>query len=167
MELTASSHSTSREVPVPAPAATPEGPLGRAQEITRTAFRALGLSAPQADQAAAEGGAVLNGTLVSVVPLSFRSLTGRGTDDQFLISVETPCRVEELNAKQVVAMLAHGPGLLAVHRATLGCQPDGRMVLHRTLDAGTATPQDLAHAVKTAQQLVHLLWGDAGGPQQQ
>lgn len=162
MESTASSHPTCREAPVPASAATPEG----AQEITRTAFLALGLTAPQADQAAAEGGAVLNGSLVSVLPLSFRNLTGQDTDDQFLISVETPRRVDELNAKQAVAMLAQGPGLLAVHRATLGCQPDGRIVLHRTLNADTATPQALAHAVKTAQQLVQLLWGDADGQQQ-
>jgi hypothetical protein len=68
---------------------------------------------------------------------------------------------------QIATMLAHGPGLLAVHRATLGCLPDGRIVLHRTLSAGTATPQDLANAMHTAQQLVQLLWGDAGGPQQQ
>lgn len=167
MESTASSHSTRRDAPVPTSPAAPEGPLGRTHELTRTAFLALGLSAPQADQAAAEGGAVLNGTLVSVLPLSFSSLTGEGSDDQFLISVETPRRVDDLNAKQAVAMLAHGPGLLAVHRATLGCQPDGRIVLHRTLNAGTTTPQALAHAVKTAQQLVQLLWGDAGGPQQQ
>lgn len=169
MEPTASSHCTHREVlvPAPVPAAVPEGPLERAHEITRTAFRALGLSAPQADQAATEGGAVLNGTLVSVMPLSIGSLTGRSIDDQFLISVETPRRVEELDTQQTVTMLAHGPGLLAVHRATLGCQPDGKIVLHRTLNASTATPQELAHAVTTAQQLVQLLWGEAHGPQQQ
>jgi hypothetical protein len=110
---------------------------------------------------------VLNGTLVSVLPLSFSSLTGEATDDQLLISVETSRRVDDLNVKQAVAMLAHGPGLLAVHRATLGCQPDGRIVLHRTLNAGTTTPMALAHDVQRAQLLVQLLWGDAGGPQQQ
>jgi hypothetical protein len=152
---------------VPPAAATHEGPLGRAQEITSTAFRALGLTAPQAAQAAAVGGAVLNGSLVSVMPLAISSLTGQAAHDQFLISVETPRRVEQLDAQQAGAMLAHGPGLLAVHRATLGCQPDGRIVLHRTLDAGTATPQDLVHAMKTTQQLVQLLWGEAEAPQQQ
>jgi len=141
--------------------------LGQAQEITLMAFRALGLTAPQAAQAAAEGGVVLNGALVSVVPLALSSLTGQDAHDQILVSVETPRRVEQLNAQQTAAMLAHGPGLLTVHRATLGCQPDGRIVLHRTLDARIATPQDLVHAMKTAQQLVQLLWGEADGPQQQ
>lgn len=166
MDSTASSlHSKRRDGP--APAAKPAGPLERTQEITRTAFQALGLSAPQAEQAAAEGGAVLNGTLVSVVPLPVSSLTGKGGDDLFMITVETRRRVADLNAQQTATMLAHGPGLLAVHRATLGCHPDGRVLLHRTLDAATATPQDLANAMFTAQQLVQLLWGDASEPQQQ
>jgi hypothetical protein len=163
MESTASLHSTRRD----APGLALDEPLVRTQEITRTAFRVLGLSAPQAEQAAAEGGAVLNGTLVSVAPLAIGSLTGQDTDDLFMITVETRHRLEELNMPQIATMLAHGPGLLAVHRATLGCLPDGRIVLHRTLSAGTATPQDLANAMHTAQQLVQLLWGDAGGPQQQ
>lgn len=163
MESTPLPHSTRRE----APGLTLDGPQARAQEITRTAFRALGLSAPQAEQAAAEGGAVLNGTLVSVIPVPVSNLTGQDADDLFMVTVETRRRLEELSTPQVAAMLAHGPGLLAVHRATLGCQPDGRIVLHRTLSARTASPQDLANAMHTAQQLVQLLWGDTGGPQKQ
>ncbi len=164
MESTPSPHSTRREVPGQAPA---DGPQVRTLEFTRTAFQALGLSAPQADQAAAEGGAVLNGSLVCVAPLAIGSLTGNTSDDIYMVTVETRRRVEDLNTKQVATMLAHGPGLLAVHRATLGCLPDGRIVLHRTLDAARATPQDLANAMHTAQQLVQLLWGDGNAPLQQ
>jgi len=164
MESTAApTQSPRREAPVrPLP-----GPLDRAQEITLTAFQALGLSAPQAEQAAAEGGVVLNGTLVSVMPLPVSSLTGQGSDDLFMITVETRRRVADLSAPQTAAMLAHGPGLLAVHRATLGCHPDGQIVLHRTLDAAATTPQKLANAMFTAQQLVQLLWGDTSDPQPQ
>lgn len=164
MESTTTPHSTRREAPGQAP---DDGPQVRTLEFTRTAFRALGLSAPQADQAAAEGGAVLNGSLVCVAPLAIGSLTGKTADDLYMVTVETRRRVEELNTTQVATMLSHGPGLLAVHRATLGCLPDGRVVLHRTVDAASATPQDLANAMHTAQQLVQLLWGDGRAPQRQ
>jgi hypothetical protein len=164
MESTLPPRSTRRPVPGQAP---DDDPQGHTLEFTRTAFQALGLTAPQAAQAAAEGGAMLNGTLVSVAPLPIGGLTGKAADDLYMVTVETSRRVEDLNAKQVATMLAHGPGLLAVHRATLGCLPDGRIVLHRTLDAASATPQDLANAMHTAQQLVQLLWGDGNAPQQQ
>lgn len=164
MESTALPHSTRRDAPGQA---GDEGPLVRALEFTRTAFQALGLSAPQAEQAAAEGGAVLNGTLVSVAPLAIGKLTGKDTDDLYMVTVETRRRVEDMNSKQVATMLAHGPGLLAVHQATLGCLPDGRIVLHRTVHAASATPQDLANAMHTTQQLVRLMWGDGNAPLQQ
>lgn len=163
MESTTTPHATRRE----AQSLTLNEPQSRAQEFTRTAFRALGLSAPQAEQAAAEGGAVLNGSLVSVVPVPVSSLTGQDAEDLFMITVETRRRLEELSTPQIATMLAHGPGLLAVHCATLGCQPNGRIVLHRALNARAATPQDLANAIYAAQQLAQLLWGDADGPQRQ
>lgn len=164
MESTAIPHSTRRDA---TSQAGDEGPLVRTLEFTRSAFRALGLSAPQAEQAAAEGGAVLNGTLVSVAPLAMGTLTGKDTDDIYMVTVETRHRVEDMNSKQVATMLAHGPGLLAVHQATLGCLPDGRIVLHRTVHAASATPQDLANAMHTTQQLVRLMWGDGNAPLQQ
>jgi hypothetical protein len=163
MESTSSPHSTRREAPGPAAGR----PQVRTHEFTCSAFRVLGLSAPQADRAAAEGGAVLNGTLVSVAPLPIGSLTGQPTDDLYMVTAETRRRLGELTTGQVAAMLAHGPGLLAVHRATLGCLPDGRIVLHRTVDAAGATPLDLANAMHTAQQLVQLLWGDRTDSAQQ
>lgn len=164
MESTTSPHSTRRDTPSPVP---DDQPQVRTLEFTRTAFRVLGLSAPQAEQAAAEGGAVLNGSLVCVAPLAIGKLTGKDADDLYMVTVETRRRVEEMNPKQVATMLAHGPGLLAVHRATLGCLPDGRIVVHRTVDAASATPQDLANAMHTAQQLVQLMWGDGNAPLQQ
>jgi hypothetical protein len=162
MESTAAPHSTRREAPGPAADRPPVG----THEFTCTAFQALGLNALQADRAAAAGGAVLNGTLVSVAPLPVGSLTGRRTDDLYMVTAETGRRLAELSTRQVAAMLAHGPGLLAVHQATLGCLPDGRIVLHRTVDAAGATPLDLANAMHTAQQLVQLLWGGSNPAQQ-
>lgn len=161
-------NSTSSDAtPQNAPASTHSGLLACTEEFTRTAFQALGLTAPQAAQAATEGGIVLNGTLVSVAPLPISSLTGQDGNDLYIVTVETPHCLEELSAQQLATMLAHGPGLLAVHCATLGCQPDGRIVLHRALEAGSTTPQDLADAMHQAEQLVQVLWGHDSDPQQQ
>ena len=51
--------------------------LMQAHELTSAAYEALGLSAQEAAQAAADGGMVLNGALVTVAPLPEGTLTTR------------------------------------------------------------------------------------------
>lgn len=167
MESISPPHAMHREAPGQTSGHSGHESQVRTLEFTRTAFEALGLSGQQAEQAAAEGGAMLSGTLVSVAPLALGSLTGQVADDLYMVTVETRLRVDDLNPGQVVSMLAHGPGLLAVHQSTLGCMPDGKVVLHRTVRAASATPQDLAQAMHTTRQLVQMLWGEGGTPQQQ
>jgi hypothetical protein len=133
--------------------------LMQAHELTSAAYEALGLSAQEAAQAAADGGMVLNGALVTVAPLPIGTLTGRERDSAFMITVETPHRMDEIAPEAAVDMLSHGPGLLAAFGAALGCQPDGAIVLHRKLDAHDASAETLAHEMLTTQQLVQLLWG--------
>ena len=141
--------------------------LMHAHELTSAAYEALGLSAQEAAQAAADGGMVLNGALVTVAPLPIGNLTGRERDSAFMITVETSYRMDEIAPEAAVDMLSHGPGLLAAFGAALGCQPDGAIVLHRKLDAHDASAATLAHEMLTTQQLVQLLWGNADTSKEQ
>jgi hypothetical protein len=141
--------------------------LMQAHELTSAAYEALGLSAQEAEQAAADGGMVLNGALVTVAPLPIGNLTGRERDSAFMITVETPYRMDEIAPEAAVDMLSHGPGLLAAFGAALGCQPDGAIVLHRKLDAHDASAATLAHEMLTTQQLVQLLWGNVDTSKEQ
>ena len=149
------------------PGTLPDSMLVQAHELTSAAYQALGLSAVEAAQAAADGGMVLNGALVTVAPLPIGNLTGRDQDSVFMITVETPHRLDEIDTEAAADMLAHGPGLLAAFGAALGCQPDGAIVLHRKLEAQDASAESLAHEMLTTQQLVQLLWGNVDTSKEQ
>ena len=136
-------------------------PLSRLGELTRDASLRLGLDAQAAAQAAADGGLVLGDAPVSVTAIPLSALA-EGSKDVTVISVAMARRIDEMSAADLAALLAHAPGLLAVSDATLGCQPDGSLVLHRVLRGDGLDGEALAAALLHARQLVQLISDEAG-----
>lgn len=127
--------------------------LTRIHLLTRDAARALGMDAEAAEQAALDGGLVLDGEVVLVSPVAL------GADDanSLVISVGLGRRLGQMPVSALSSVLAQAPGLLAVHRMTIGCDPDGELMLHGIADAGTATSTSLARDLLAVRQLAVLL----------
>jgi hypothetical protein len=127
--------------------------LTRVHALTREAARALGMDAAAAEQAALDGGLVLDGEVVLVSPVAL----GTEGANSLVISVSLGRRVGQMPVSALSSVLAQAPGLLAVHRMTIGCDPDGELMLHGTADAGTATSASLARDLLAVRQLALLL----------
>jgi len=131
--------------------------LARTHDLTRDASLALGLNTQAAAQAAADGGVVMDGALVTVSPLPLDPADGPLKNSKLMVSVDTGRRLQDLDAQAAVALFAQAPGLLAVFDAAIGCQPDGVIVLHRVMKAVDAAAGDLAHCMRASRQLARLL----------
>jgi hypothetical protein len=131
--------------------------LARTHDLTRDASLALGLNTQAADQAAADGGVVMDGALVTVSPLALDLAEGALENSSLMVSVDTGRRLQDLDAQAAVALFAQAPGLLAVFDAAIGCQPDGVIVLHRVLKGVGTQAGDLAHCMRVSRQLASLL----------
>lgn len=131
--------------------------LARTHDLTRDASLALGLNTQAAAQAAADGGVVLDGALVTVAPLPLGVTDGSLQSGVLMVSVETGRRLQDLGTQAVAELLVNAPGLLAVFDAAIGCQPDGAIVLHRSVKAADTAGADLAHCMRVTRQLTRLL----------
>jgi len=131
--------------------------LARTHELTRDASLVLGLNTQAAAQAAADGGVVMDGALVTVSPLPLDPAEGPLENSKLMVSVDTGRRLQDLNVQAALALFAQAPGLLAVFDAAIGCQPDGVIVLHRVMKAVGTAAGDLAHCMRVSRQLARLL----------
>ena len=133
------------------------GPLlAHVHGLTRAAARALGMDADAAEQAARDGGLVLDGEAVLLSPVALASAQ----------ESKLGLRLGEMPPAALIALLAQAPGLLAVHGMTIGSDPDGMLALHRVVDAETASSESLVQDMLTARQLA-LLLQDAATPKEQ
>ncbi len=121
--------------------------------LTRGAARALGMDDAEAEQAALDGGLVLDGEAVLVSPVAL----GAPGANALVISVSLGRRLGQMSAAALTGVLAQAPGLLAVHRMTIGCDPDGELMLHATADPETATSESLVRDLLAVRQLALLL----------
>ena len=139
------------------------GPLlTQVHGLTRAAARALGMDAAAAEQAARDGGLVLDGEAVLLSPVALEPADA----SKLVLSVTLGLRVGELSPAALIALLAQAPGLLAVHGMTIGSDPDGVLTLHRCVDASIASSESLVQDMLTARQLA-LLLQDAATPEEQ
>ncbi|MBB3293789.1 hypothetical protein FHT39_002428 [Mitsuaria sp. BK045] len=139
------------------------GPLlAHVHGLTRAAARALGMDADAAEQAARDGGLVLDGEAVLLSPVALAS----AQESKLVVSVTLGLRLGEMPPAALIALLAQAPGLLAVHGMTIGSDPDGMLALHRVVDAETASSESLVQDMLTARQLA-LLLQDAATPKEQ
>lgn len=126
--------------------------------LTQGAARILGLDEHAAMQAAADGAVVIEGALVTVMPLPL--VAGRGS--MLVVSVNTGRSLQDLGLQVAAELFAHAPGLLAVFEVAIGCQPDGMIVLHRAVKADELEPTELAHCMLATRRLTPLLGLEPG-----
>lgn len=131
-------------------------------DLTRSAAEILGLDHEAAAQAAADGAIVIDGALVTVAPLSLVVAEEPSRTGALMVSVDTGLLLQDLGMQVAAELLAHAPGLLAVFEATIGCSPDGTLMLHRVVKADALAAADLAHCLLATRRLTQLLGLEPG-----
>ncbi|KOR47932.1 hypothetical protein ADT25_03970 [Xanthomonas oryzae] len=122
-----------------------------------SAAQALGMDEASADQAAHNGGFLLEGKQVAVCPVAL----GPAEAGRLVMSVSMGVSVKECSASELLALFGQVSGLLAVHGMAIGCDPDGGLLLLRALEPGAISPEILVEEMIAARQLVSLLLSTA------
>ncbi|PPT94572.1 hypothetical protein XarbCFBP7408_13295 [Xanthomonas arboricola pv. guizotiae] len=136
--------------------------LARSHTLMRSAMQALGMDEASADQAALDGGFLLEGKQVALCPVALEP----AQTSRLVMSVSMGVNVRECSADELLALLGQVSGLIAVHGMAIGCDPDGGLLLLRALEPDAASPETLVEDMIAARQLVSLLSSTAVSQEQ-
>jgi hypothetical protein len=125
--------------------------LVQAAQILRQVAAMLGLDRHDAEEVAKDGLIALDERLLSVTPV-----VREDGPSAWLITLITNI-ADEGEHDALVNLLQHVPGLLVAHRAALGMSPEGKWLVHRSVDFDGMDPPTLMRELLATRWLEALL----------